>query len=165
MVKNDDNDGKRKPGRRRKSHWGWWVIGILLVAGIAVVAVPNFLRGYFGPGAGGETSFVSSIRTICTANVSYQYSHPKQGYARTLADLGPKDGNYIDAVLASGEKSGYRYEYVARPESSGIIEHYRVTARPEVYGKTGERSLYSDESCDIHTTKEDRAPTASDPPL
>jgi len=141
----------------------WWVLGILLVVGVALVAAPNLLHRYFVQSAS-ETMEVSAMRAICSANVSYEYGHPKQGYARKLEDLGPKDGNYIDAILASGEKSGYKYEYIARPEASGIIERYRVTARPRNHEK-GQRSFFSDESCDIHTTEEDRPATAADPKL
>ena len=159
---------ERKPApkqRKPKSRaWVWWVLVIVIAGGIAYVAWPNFRRAYFGAGSAGETMEVSSMRSICSANVSYEYAHPKQGYARTLADLGPKDGNYIDAVLATGEKSGYHYEYVSRPEASGIVEHYRVTARPRVH-EAGRRSFYMDESCEIHATKDDRAATVADPIL
>lgn len=158
---------ERKPApkqRKPKSRaWVWWVLAIAIVGGIGYWAWPRYLRGYLVHSSG-ETMEIGSMRTICTANVAYEYGHPKQGYARTLADLGPKDGNYIDAALASGEKSGYRYEYVSRPEPSGIIEHYRVTARPRVH-EAGQRSFYMDENCEIRWTREDRAATAADPKL
>ena len=140
----------------------WWLLLIVVAGGVAYRVWPNFQRGYFGPGATGESTELSSMRAICSANISYEYGHPKVGYARTLADLGPKDGNYIDSALASGMKSGYRFEYVAKPGANGIIDQYRVTARPE---ERGGRSAYMDDSCEIHTTKEDRAATAADPKL
>jgi hypothetical protein len=153
-----------KPGRRKSRAWVWWVLGIVLIAGLVVVAIPNVLHRHFMD-SGAETPSVSSMRTICTANVSYEYGHPKQGYAKSLADLGPKDGNYIDAALASGRKAGYRFEYTAKPGANGIIEQYRVTAQPESRGVSGKRSFYMDENCEIHNTKEDRAATAADPIL
>jgi hypothetical protein len=156
---------KRPPQQRRqsKSHaWIWWVLLIIIVGGVGYWAWPKYLRGRFGPGVAGEAAFISSLRTICTANVSYEYGHPKQGYAKTLADLGPKDGNFIDVALASGVKSGYRFEYIAKPGANGLIEQYRVTARPQ---ERGGRSAFMDDSCEIHTTMEDRAATAADPKL
>ncbi|MBI2678645.1 MAG: hypothetical protein HYX28_07665 [Candidatus Koribacter versatilis] len=154
-------------GERRskgKSHWAWWVVGILLVLVVVLIAIPNLLHRHLMESRA-ESPSVSSMRAICTANVSYEYGHPKQGYARTLADLGPKDGNYLDARLATGEKAGYRFEYTAKPGANGLIEQYRVTARPERHGKTGQVSLYMDENCEIRSTTEDRAPTAADPKL
>jgi hypothetical protein len=139
----------------------WWTVGISIVLIIGAIAIPNLLHKYYVRSAA-DAPFVSSLRTICTANVSYEYGHPKQGYAKALADLGPKDGNFIDAALASGVKSGYRFEYTAKPGANGLIEQYRVTARPQ---ERGGRSAYMDDSCEIHTTMEDRAATAADPKL
>ncbi len=151
---------------KRKSRWGWWLLVIVIIV-VLVVAVPNLFHKYLVPQPG-EASHVSALRTICTANVQFQYTHPKQGYARSLKELG--DEGYIDKALASGEKSGYRFEYVAgKPDKDGLIEEYHITARPLRYGTgwnaTGKNSIYSDESCDMHINREDRAPTKNDPPL
>jgi hypothetical protein len=153
----------RQRSKRRAHAWIW----VLLALGVIGAAVywywPDIQYRYLLPRSG--TAFSSSLNTICAANVYYQYSHPRQGYASSLQELGPQGGNYFDSALASGEKSGYRYEYVARPEPSGRIEHYRVTARPMHYGSEGKRSYYTDEGCEVHWTDEDRAATALDPVL
>lgn len=155
---------KRKP--KKRSHRGWWLFALLLLLAAAAAyyfGVPKALRRYYSS-APAPSADVAGMRAICSANVSYQYAHPKEGYAKTLADLGPKGGNYIDSALASGQKGGYRYEYVAKPGPGGRVDEYRLSARPLSYSN-GERSYYSDDECDIHWTKEDRAATAGDPKL
>jgi prepilin-type N-terminal cleavage/methylation domain-containing protein len=71
------------------------VVAIILI--IAAIAIPNLLRARI---AANESSAVSSIRTINTAEVSYQTSNPTVGYAKLLTDLGPGSAVYVcPAVL------------------------------------------------------------------
>ena len=147
---------------KREHSWLWWWIGGAALLIVAVIVVPNLLQKYHAAPPAGEASFVTSMRTICTADVSYEYANPKEGYARTLKELAA--AGLIDAPLASGAKSGYRFEYAGVRGPSGRIEGYHISARPE-HGGTGERSAYMDDACDIHTTKDDRAATAADPKL
>src|ERR1700693_3674160 len=60
------------------------VVAIILI--IAAIAIPNLLRARI---AANESSAVSSIRTINTAEISYQSAYPTVGYAATLSTLGP----------------------------------------------------------------------------
>jgi prepilin-type N-terminal cleavage/methylation domain-containing protein len=60
------------------------VVAIILI--IAAIAIPNLLRARI---AANEVSSVSSIRTINTAEITYQTSYPTVGYAATLPALGP----------------------------------------------------------------------------
>ncbi len=157
---------ERKPKSGKKSsHWGRWVLLLIVIAALAL-AVPYLLKRY-QMGHAGEASFVGAMRTICTANVNFQYTHPKQGYARSLKELA--DAAYIDQALGSGEKSGYRFQYVAGKPGPNGIDDYHVSARPMRYGSgwmgDGITSLYSDDGCVIHYTREDRAATAKDPTL
>ncbi len=59
------------------------VVAIILI--IAAIAIPNLLRARI---AANESSAVSSIRTINTAEVSYQSAYPTVGYAVDLARSG-----------------------------------------------------------------------------
>src|SRR5437879_4789453 len=59
------------------------VIAIILI--IAAMAIPNLLHSRI---AANEASAVSSIRSINSAEVSYQAAYPTHGYAAKLADLG-----------------------------------------------------------------------------
>ena len=55
------------------------VVAIILI--IAAIAIPNLLRARI---AANESSAVSSIRTINTAEVTYQSAYPTVGYAANL---------------------------------------------------------------------------------
>ncbi len=59
------------------------VVAIILI--IAAIAIPNLLRARI---AANESSAVSSIRTINTAEVSYQSAYPTVGYSADLVQLG-----------------------------------------------------------------------------
>ena len=63
------------------------VVAIILI--IAAIAIPNLLRARI---AANESSAVSSIRTINTAEVTYQSAYPTVGYAADLVSLGPGGG-------------------------------------------------------------------------
>jgi hypothetical protein len=112
-----------------------------------------------------ESNAIGCMRTFNTALVTYASSYPEIGFAESIAALGGRGGNssqagLIDSRLASGEKSGYRFEY-RRPSRYG----YNVVARPIKFGETGTKSFFTDQSGVIRFTPEDRPPTASDPPL
>jgi len=53
------------------------VVAIILI--IAAIAIPNLLRARI---AANESSAVSSIRTMNTAQVTYQSTYPTVGYLR-----------------------------------------------------------------------------------
>jgi hypothetical protein len=82
--------------------------------------------------AANEASAISALRTLSSAQELY---NTRYGNYATLNDLGTK--KYIDASLASGNKSGYIYKV----EVTGPND-WRCTARPEKPGQTGERSFY-----------------------
>ena len=86
------------------------VVAIILI--IAAIAIPNLLRARI---AANESAAASGIRTINTAEVSYNSTYPAVGYAATLVSLGPggpaatcptppvaATACLIDGVLASG---------------------------------------------------------------
>src|ERR1700693_2448669 len=60
------------------------VVAIILI--IAAIAIPNLLRARI---SAYESSAASSIRTVNTAQVSYQSSYANVGYANSMATLGP----------------------------------------------------------------------------
>src|ERR1700683_2822910 len=60
------------------------VVAIILI--IAAIAIPNLLRARI---AANESSAVSSVRTMNTAQVTYQSTYPTVGYSSTIAILGP----------------------------------------------------------------------------
>jgi hypothetical protein len=57
--------------------------------------------------------------------------------------------------------SGYHFEY--SPDiQNGVLTHYVITARPQCYCRTGQRSFVIDDSGTIHFTTEDRAASMRD---
>jgi len=115
------------------------VVAIILI--IAAIAIPNLLRARI---AANESSAAASLRTIGTAQVSYQTSFPTTGYAALLANLGPGVGNttcpaagpvvagacIIDATLASGTKSGFTISSVGAggpPATTFVSNAFPVT--------------------------------------
>jgi hypothetical protein len=126
--------------------------------------VPSMLHNKV---AADESLAIASLRTINSAQMSYGEGNPTKGFASSLAELGPPPGdNQIDVALASGTKSGYVFIFTVGPhDSSGRITKYTVTARPQVFGNTGNRSFFTDESFIIRSTAENRLAIASDLPL
>src|SRR5882724_10656047 len=113
------------------------VVAIILI--IAAIAIPNLLRARI---AANEASAASGIRTINSAEVSYNSTYPAVGYATLLKDLGPggpavacpavpvaATSCLIDGVLASGVKGGYTYGYT-KTTASGINTAYAVAGKP-----------------------------------
>jgi type IV pilus assembly protein PilA len=90
------------------------VVAIILI--IAAIAIPNLLRARI---AANESSAAASVRTIGTAQITYQIAYPAVGYAGSVAALGPSaaacttpsstNACIIDFVLSSGTKSGYTF--------------------------------------------------------
>src|ERR1700687_3031272 len=94
------------------------VVALILI--IAAIAIPNLLRAKI---SANEASAVGSVRHLVTAEISYSTTFPQSGYAALLTNLGPGAGNQtcpaagpavanaclIDAVLATGTKSGYGF--------------------------------------------------------
>ena len=118
------------------------VVAIILI--IAAIAIPNLLRSRI---AANEASAVGSIRTINTAEVTYASTYPDVGFA-ALASLGGSGGSsggagLLDAVLASGIKSGYSFNVSIGTGAPVTI--YNVTGVP-LSSQTGQRGFYSDQS-------------------
>jgi prepilin-type N-terminal cleavage/methylation domain-containing protein len=126
------------------------VVAIILI--IAAIAIPNLLRARM---AANESSAASSIRTVNTAQVTYQSTYPTTGYAATLLALGgaigaacvpaPASACLIDSVLANNGnpansgKSGYLFVGAsANAGSSYYIEGSQIKV-----GQTGTRAFCS----------------------
>ncbi len=82
------------------------IIGIIVVAIIgiiAAIAIPNLLASRR---AANEGSAEQSLRTISSAEATYQSTAGGGSYG-TMNDLGSQ--SLVDSVLASGQKSGYNF--------------------------------------------------------
>jgi type IV pilus assembly protein PilA len=130
------------------------VVAIILI--IAAIAIPNLLRARI---AANESSAVSSLRTINTAEVSYTTSYPNIGYSATIAALGPGGATcaapaaanacLIDNVLSTATKSGYIFAYTPTAGAGGLNTQYEVETTPQTFNQTGVRSFCSVEDAVI----------------
>lgn len=144
------------------------VIAVLLT--LMAIAIPNLLRAR---GNANEASAVASLRTITTAQATYQQTYGG-GYAPSLAALGPAAGggaptaaaaDLIDQVLAAGSKAGYNYIYVAiDANGDGRVDRFTLQANPLVPGQTGSKYFFTDESNVIRFSMAGPA-TAASPPI
>ncbi len=120
------------------------VVAIILI--IAAIAIPNLLRARI---AANESSAVASIRTLNTAQISYNSAYPTVGFASGLGVLAgtvctpPTSAGacLIDTQLASGTKSGY--SFAMSSSGSAPVSAYTATAAPLTPNQTGVRYFCS----------------------
>ena len=132
------------------------VVAIILI--IAAIAIPNLLRARM---AANESSAVSTIRTVNTAEVTYNSTYPTVGFAPALVNLGGALGAacvsssatacLVDAVVANNGnpagsgKSGYRFTTGAGTVAGGVNVGYTVVAAPITINQTGIRAFCAEE--------------------
>ena len=144
------------------------VVAIILI--IAAIAIPSFLHAKM---SANESSAVSSLHSVSTAEIGYSTTFINVGFSVALADLGtggvspcPGTANascFIDPTLASGTKSGYVFTYVQDASSTPSVG-YTFNGDPQVPHITGERGFYVDQNNLIRANSTGPA-TASSPPL
>ncbi len=125
------------------------VVAIILI--IAAIAIPNLLRSRI---AANEATAVGSLRTLDTAEITYNTANPTVGFACSLGVMGPTTGNtpgssiaagLIDSNLAGGTKSGYSFTLACVGGGTPSV-NYQSTAAPVSPGVTGQRYFCSDAS-------------------
>jgi type IV pilus assembly protein PilA len=131
------------------------VVAIILI--IAAIAIPNLLRARI---AANESSAVASIRTINTAEITYQQANPSTGYAASLAVLGGSGSPctlsttqacLVDNTLAQGTKSGYLF-VATQQGTAAPFNQLTVSAVPVNWNQTGVRGFCSNEDAVIRGT-------------
>jgi len=146
------------------------VVAIILI--IAAIAIPNLLRSRI---AANEASAVGSMRTINTAETTYNSTYPTIGYTGTLVNLATNGGScatptstsacLIDdtlsqATVATSPKSGYYFTLTGNSASG-----YTLTGQPAKAGSTGVKNFYTDGTAVIRYTTDGTAATVTSPSI
>ncbi len=133
--------------RNRKVRRGFSLIELLIVIAIILIiitiAVPKYNRTQMYMR---ETAAIKAMQTIHQMEVQYQSQYGK--YATSLTELGPPASgaaspaaaDLIGRDLSEGVKQGYKFTL------TGVPGGYQINANPEVYGSSGSRSFYSDQT-------------------
>jgi type IV pilus assembly protein PilA len=122
------------------------VVAIILI--IMAIAVPSFLQSRI---AANESAAAATIRTLNSAQISYNSAYPTVGYSSTLLSLGgsctgatlPSSTSacLIDQDLQTGTRSGYTY--VLTNVSGTPNASYNFIGAPTTKGYSGNRNFCS----------------------
>ena len=130
-------------------------MSIMLI--IMAFAVPQMLKIQK---TANEDSAIQTMRTIGSAEVSYNSAYPGTGMPAHSPSLGgdPKSGapsaqaaQLIDPALATtGQKAGYTFTVTCGSKvtvnNQDMYTSYEVTGVPQTVGKTGDNGYCSDEN-------------------
>ena len=122
------------------------VVAIILL--IAAMAVPSYLHSRE---AANESAAVGDLRTLNSAQITYNAAYPTVGYASTLTALGgtscnPPDSTsacLIDTALAGGTKSGYVFQLPSSSVTGTPAATYQFIATPVQPDFSGSRYFCS----------------------
>jgi len=135
--------------KRHASQRGFSLIELLIVIAIILIilsfALPKMNQARMHAQ---ETGAMAALRTIYAMEMQYQSQFGQ--FATSLSQLGPPSSagaaqgpsaaGLISAGLAGGTASGYNFTIA--PNTTG----YAVTAVPKIFGNTGRRTFYTDET-------------------
>lgn len=133
--------------QRRRRDLGFSLIELLIVIAIiliiAAIAVPKLNNQRM---QAQEMAAIRQIHAIHTAQIQYYSQFGR--YATSLAELGPpasgaagpQAADLLPNTLTSGKNTGYVFTVQTAPTG------YAVNANPEIFGSSGRRTFYSDQT-------------------
>ena len=144
------------------------VVAIILI--IAAIAIPNLLKSKM---AANESSAVGTVRTITTAEVTYNQACTAIGFSPDLTSLntggacGAPGAGIVDNVLGVDPalKSGYSAVYAAVAGVGGVNTTYTIVNTPQTIGTTGQRQFCSDQTGVIRASGTGAGCTGASPAL
>jgi prepilin-type N-terminal cleavage/methylation domain-containing protein len=128
------------------------LVVVMVILVIAAIAIPSMLNSRM---KANEASAVASMRTIQTAQVLYSTEFQDEGYAPSLAELGPNGTDcttttsqhsciIMDDSLLSGVKNGYIFELLG--DGTKPVQGYTLTASPDSSSASGRCSFSSNQN-------------------
>ena len=142
------------------------ILTIVPVALIAAIAIPNLLMARM---AANEASAIGNLRTVATAEATYQAT---VGGGRSFGSM--QELIALGGIPANSEsKNGYQFTIRlldlkgnAALTGAGNAVRFEVVGTPDSYGSTGRRSFYTSEQYVIRCAdKGGREATGSDPDI
>ena len=126
------------------------LISVAVISVISALVVPTFLQSKI---AANEALAIRAVGNVVASQISYSMTLGSGSYTTDLKAL-QKAGLNEDWV-GSGISGGYAFSI------SGSNTEFKVQARPLVFGSTGTRSFYSDQTGIIRSTETDGMATSS----
>jgi len=118
------------------------MIVVSIIALMMLISVPNLLKARL---AANESAAIAALKTISSAAHTFRAGNP--GYPSDLVELHEELPPYIDSVLASGLKNGYRFSLEGTDaDSRGYWQGFLAQAEPVSFGFTGNRFFSLDQS-------------------
>jgi type IV pilus assembly protein PilA len=179
VARNLDFSLRKDIKRMRNRQKGFSLIELLIVVAIiliiAAIAIPNLLRAKI---AANEASAVSSLRTMNTADITYNSTYGN--YSPDFGSMGPSlgatptstDADLLDDILGCNgatapcgagtvtvTKSGYTFTYTNGTPTGG----YNIVAGPVGLNVTGVRYFYTDNVGVIYYNNGAAASSANSP--
>ncbi|TDI11009.1 MAG: type II secretion system protein [Acidobacteria bacterium] len=126
------------------------LISVAVISVISALVVPTFLQSKI---AANEALAIRAVGNVVASQISYSMTMGSGSYTTDLKVL--QKAGLNEDLVGSGISGGYVFSI------SGSHSEFKVQARPLVFGSTGTRSFYSDQTGIIRYTETDGMATSS----